>query len=130
MNLPSKNRNFGSPLKLQTSIIAFTASGKKQKINQTPERHSTSPLNRSFLAIAGSPRSPPSVNKSKSTNQFEALREEEEEDEENDVEAESGSEDTVTTESTPSKKSSIADSLEKKKTLLSRKLIVAVRNLK
>jgi hypothetical protein len=103
MSLPNKKRNFGSPLKSQTSIIAFMVSGKKQNINQKPEGHSTSPLHRSFLAIAGTPRPPPSVSKSKSTNQFKALREEDKEDEENDAEVESGSEGTATTKSTLSK---------------------------
>jgi hypothetical protein len=56
----------------------FTAGRKKQNFNQTLERTTNSPVSRSFLAITGSPNSPPNMSKMKG-NQFEVLREEEDE---------------------------------------------------
>jgi hypothetical protein len=128
MSLPGRKRNFTSPQKQQTSIVTFTAGGKKQNVNQTLERGptTTSPLNRSFVAITGSPKPPPRISHVHDNNKFAALQDEDEEEELLDEESNSIYNDAA---GSPEKTSS-ADPLELKNPLLSRKTIIALRSLR
>jgi len=123
MSLPGSNKkcNFSSPGNTQISIVLFTAQGKKQNINATPECGQGSPLNRLFAAITDSPKTPPRKSNS-FNNPFEALMQEEEElDEETEA--------TETTDSN-SNISPITNQAQDKPPLLSKKSQTAMKNLK
>jgi hypothetical protein len=128
MSLPGRKRNFTSPQKQQTSIVTFTAGGKKQNFNQTLERGptTTSPLNRSFVAITRSPKPPPRISQAHDNNKFAAIQYEDEEEELLEEESNSIYNDAAGS----LEKTSLADPLELKKTLLSKKKIIALRSLK